>query len=275
MAQEIRDAAGHLIGYELEHTAQHVDDMCDRTEQLEQTETAVAGYSQSAQSNAQAAAQSAASAASDKTAAAQSASQAQSSAAQAAADATATETAKTAAQTAKTAAESARDRAEAAASTAEGAKTDALNAQAAAETASSTAVTAATNASRSETSASTDASRAEAAAIRAEEAAEEAEEHASAVTSVNGQTGTVVLTKSDLNLGNVDNTSDANKPISTATQTALNGKLNTSGGTMSGALAMGSNRITGLAAGVNGTDAVTKSQMETYINSLDVSEVNF
>lgn len=35
------------------------------------------------------------------------------------------------------------------------------------------------------------------------------------------------LTKSDVGLGNVDNTSDANKPISTATQTALNGKENT------------------------------------------------
>lgn len=34
-------------------------------------------------------------------------------------------------------------------------------------------------------------------------------------------------TKSDVGLGNVDNTSDANKPISTATQTALNGKENT------------------------------------------------
>jgi len=43
-----------------------------------------------------------------------------------------------------------------------------------------------------------------------------------AVTSVNGQTGTVVLTKTTIGLGNVDNTSDANKPISTATQTALN-----------------------------------------------------
>ena len=32
------------------------------------------------------------------------------------------------------------------------------------------------------------------------------------------------LSKSDVGLGNVDNTSDANKPISTATQTALNGK---------------------------------------------------
>jgi hypothetical protein len=35
------------------------------------------------------------------------------------------------------------------------------------------------------------------------------------------------LTKSDVGLGNVDNTSDANKPISTATQTALNNKQNT------------------------------------------------
>lgn len=34
------------------------------------------------------------------------------------------------------------------------------------------------------------------------------------------------LTKSDLSLGNVDNTSDANKPISTAEQTALNLKAN-------------------------------------------------
>ena len=34
------------------------------------------------------------------------------------------------------------------------------------------------------------------------------------------------ITKSDINLGNVDNTSDVNKPISTATQTALNLKAN-------------------------------------------------
>lgn len=49
-----------------------------------------------------------------------------------------------------------------------------------------------------------------------------------AVDSVNGQTGVVVLTKSDVALGNVDNTSDINKPISTATQTALNLKANSS-----------------------------------------------
>ena len=36
------------------------------------------------------------------------------------------------------------------------------------------------------------------------------------------------VTKSQVGLGNVDNTSDLNKPISTATQTALNGKANTS-----------------------------------------------
>jgi hypothetical protein len=48
-----------------------------------------------------------------------------------------------------------------------------------------------------------------------------------AVQSVNGQTGVVNLTKSNIGLANVDNTSDSAKPISTATQTALNAKENT------------------------------------------------
>jgi len=34
------------------------------------------------------------------------------------------------------------------------------------------------------------------------------------------------MSASDVGLGNVDNTSDANKPVSTATQTALNLKAN-------------------------------------------------
>ena len=38
------------------------------------------------------------------------------------------------------------------------------------------------------------------------------------VSSVNGKTGAVTLSKSDINLGNVDNTSDINKPVSTATK---------------------------------------------------------
>ena len=69
----------------------------------------------------------------------------------------------------------------------------------------------------------------------------------STVTSVNTRTGAVTglaeaadltahtgnnsnphsVTKAQVGLGNVDNTSDANKPVSTATQTALNGKQDT------------------------------------------------
>jgi hypothetical protein len=54
-----------------------------------------------------------------------------------------------------------------------------------------------------------------------------------AVSSVFGRTGAVVAqsgdySKSDVGLANVDNTSDANKPVSTATQTALDLKQNKS-----------------------------------------------
>jgi len=42
--------------------------------------------------------------------------------------------------------------------------------------------------------------------------------------SVNGRTGAVSLTKSDVGLTNVDNTSDASKPVSTAMQAALDDK---------------------------------------------------
>jgi hypothetical protein len=45
-----------------------------------------------------------------------------------------------------------------------------------------------------------------------------------AVDSVAGKTGVVVLEKADVGLGNVDNTADADKPVSTATATALAGK---------------------------------------------------
>ena len=46
-----------------------------------------------------------------------------------------------------------------------------------------------------------------------------------AVLSVAGKTGAVMLVKGDVGLGNVDNTSDAAKPVSTAQQAALNLKL--------------------------------------------------
>jgi hypothetical protein len=51
---------------------------------------------------------------------------------------------------------------------------------------------------------------------------------ASPVQSVAGRTGTVTLAKADVGLGSVDNTADTAKPISTATQTALDGKAATS-----------------------------------------------
>ena len=52
-------------------------------------------------------------------------------------------------------------------------------------------------------------------------------------------TGTVSgVTKSHVGLGNVDNTTDALKPVSTATQTALDAKLALAGGTMTGALTL-------------------------------------
>ena len=63
-------------------------------------------------------------------------------------------------------------------------------------------------------------------------------------------TGTVSgITATMVGLGNVDNTSDANKPISTATQTALDGKLSLTGGTLTGAL--------------NGTAITTTGEIKT------------
>lgn len=48
------------------------------------------------------------------------------------------------------------------------------------------------------------------------------------VTSVAGKTGAVTLVKADVGLPLVDNTADLSKPVSTATQTALDGKSGTS-----------------------------------------------
>ena len=47
------------------------------------------------------------------------------------------------------------------------------------------------------------------------------------VTRVAGKTGAVTLAKTDVGLGNVDNTSDANKPVSTAQKSALDAKAPT------------------------------------------------
>lgn len=52
---------------------------------------------------------------------------------------------------------------------------------------------------------------------------------AAPVQSVSGRTGAVTLTKSDVSLANVDNTSDANKPVSTAQATAIGAKIDKDG----------------------------------------------
>jgi hypothetical protein len=66
-------------------------------------------------------------------------------------------------------------------------------------------------------------------------------------------TGTVAgITKSMVGLGNVDNTSDANKPVSTATQTALDAKASLSGATFTGAVSGTSLTLSGNLT-VNGT----------------------
>jgi hypothetical protein len=69
------------------------------------------------------------------------------------------------------------------------------------------------------------------------------------------------ITKSDIGLGNVDNTSDANKPVSTATQTALNLKLNLAGGTMTGTLTLNG-------APVNPLEAATMAYVDALANGL-------
>lgn len=67
---------------------------------------------------------------------------------------------------------------------------------------------------------------------------------AAPVQSVAGKTGTVTLAKGDVGLGNADNTSDADKPVSTATATALGGKAGT-GAIGSSGLTMATARLLG------------------------------
>lgn len=65
------------------------------------------------------------------------------------------------------------------------------------------------------------------------------------------------LTKADVGLGSVDNTSDANKPISTATQTALNTKENTA-----------NKGVANGYAGLDATGKVPAAQLPSYVDSV-------
>jgi hypothetical protein len=66
-------------------------------------------------------------------------------------------------------------------------------------------------------------------------------------------------------LGNVDNTSDANKPVSTAQQTAINGRLALSGGTLTGALTLSGPPTTNL-------QAATKAYVDNLATGLTVKD---
>lgn len=77
----------------------------------------------------------------------------------------------------------------------------------------------------------------------------------SPVQSVNGQTGTVVLGKTDVGLGNVDNTSDANKPVSTAQTTALALKAPLASPTFTGTVSGVTPAMVGLGNVTNTSDA--------------------
>jgi phage-related tail fiber protein len=82
------------------------------------------------------------------------------------------------------------------------------------------------------------------------------------VSSVNGKIGTVALVKGDLGLGNVNNTTDAAKPISTATQAALDTKQavlvsGTNIKTINGVSIIGSGDVTISGSGEVGTTTGT------------------
>lgn len=90
------------------------------------------------------------------------------------------------------------------------------------------------------------------------------------VASVAGKTGAVTLVKADVGLANVDNTSDANKPVSTAQQAALDAKAPLASPALTGAptapTALASTNTTQIA-----TTAFVKSQ--GYLTTAPVTSV--
>jgi hypothetical protein len=109
------------------------------------------------------------------------------------------------------------------------------------------------------------------------------------VSSVAGKTGAVSLVKGDVGLSNVDNTSDLSKPISTATQTALNAKQNTI--TNSDSITQGSSQLfltvaertklsntSGTNSGDNAVNSLysglASSKQDTLVSGTNIKSVN-
>ena len=93
---------------------------------------------------------------------------------------------------------------------------------------------------------------------------------AAPVQTVNGYTGTVNITKNEIGLSDVDNTSDINKPVSDATLAALNLKANTSDVNTAFASKMNtSDATTVLNLKANATDVT--SSLATKISTADAT----
>lgn len=73
------------------------------------------------------------------------------------------------------------------------------------------------------------------------------------VSSVNGYSGIVVLGKTDVGLGNVDNTADSAKPVSAAQQAALDGKANTAHAHAASDITSGTLDVARLPVGTSGS----------------------
>ena len=95
---------------------------------------------------------------------------------------------------------------------------------------------------------------------------------AAPVQSVAGRTGNVVLTKTDVGLANVDNTSDLNKPISTATQTALNLKANIAGDTFTGNVTVNANVAVSQSITEAGFRVVTQQDIGSAPNEVPLNQ---
>jgi hypothetical protein len=74
------------------------------------------------------------------------------------------------------------------------------------------------------------------------------------VRAVAGKTGAVTLAKADVGLGNADNTSDAAKPVSTATQAALDTKASAADPSLSGAIDFTTGSVRQSASAVSALD---------------------
>ena len=96
------------------------------------------------------------------------------------------------------------------------------------------------------------------------------------VTSVNGQIGAVVITNADVGLSNVDNTSDINKPISTAQAVVNNNKVDKNVAIIAATKTKTAYDSKGLVTA--GTDATTAdinpSLNRNYVTDADTVDIN-